>query len=122
MHTVIRRYKNASKLIAELERKPNEVEQLITTVPGFVAYHAVRDGDTLVTLTTCRDKDGTAETTRRAADWVRANLPADALVTPEITAGDTFLHFSAAESMATQARLNDTMGSRPAAEGANIRR
>jgi hypothetical protein len=53
---------------------------------------AVRTGSGGVAVTVCDDKAGADESSRRAADWVKANLssPVDP---PEITEGDTVLHF-----------------------------
>jgi hypothetical protein len=99
MHAVIRRYTAATPLIDAMQSRSAEVQQLISTVPGFVAYHAVRSGDTVVTISICRDADGTAETTRRAAGWVRDNLPAGAIAPPEITTGDTFIDFAAPQAL-----------------------
>jgi len=101
MHNTIRRWNGASALIAEIERRPQEVEDIISSTPGFVAYHAVKSGDTLISVTVCQDKAGTDETTRRAAEWVRKNVPADALtgLTPEITEGEEFLAFQAPQRL-----------------------
>jgi hypothetical protein len=51
----------------------------------------------LISVTICHDKAGTGESTRRATEWVKANLPPDALVglTPEVTDGDAFISFGA---------------------------
>ncbi len=95
MHAVIRRYANAAPLIEAMDRSPQEIERLMAAVPGFTAYHAVRSGDTLVTVSVCRDRAGTDETTRRAAEWVRDHVPAGAVGAPEVTDGDTFVSFAA---------------------------
>jgi hypothetical protein len=97
MHATIRRWNGASALINAMESRLPEVETLISSSPGFVSYHAVRSGDSLVTITVCQDKAGTDESTRMAAQWVRENLPADALVglTPEISDGEAFANFGA---------------------------
>lgn len=95
MYAVTRRYTGAATLIQALDRAPQDVERLMTAVPGFVAYHAIRAGDTLVTVSICQDRAGTDETTRRAAEWVRDNLPAGSVGAPEVTAGEAFLNFAA---------------------------
>ena len=107
MHTVIRRYTGAATLIEELDRKRQEVERLIATVPGFIAYHAVRVGDTLVTVSICRDRSGTDETTRRAAQWLRDSLPAGAVGAPETSDGEAFLNFVASEAVGGGGRGHD---------------
>ena len=74
MHAVIRRYQGSAIIDAVVSRR-GEVEALIRDVPGFVAYYAVRAGDGGATITVCQDQAGTAESTRRAAEWVRQNMP-----------------------------------------------
>ena len=103
MHATIRRWNGASTLIAEMERRTQEVENIISSTPGFVAYHAVKSGDTLISVTVCQDKAGTDETTRRAGEWVRENLPADAVagLKAEITGGDEFLSVHAPQRLGT---------------------
>jgi hypothetical protein len=96
MYAVVRRYAGASSLIDTITRRQDEVRQLISSVPGFVTYHGIRSGDQLVTVSVCRDRAGADETTRRAADWVRQQLPADQSLKPEVVGGDVFLDFSAA--------------------------
>jgi hypothetical protein len=103
MYTVIRRYTGAAPLIEEMGRKSQDVERLLGSVPGFVAYHAVRAGDTLVTVSVCRDRTGTDETTRRAAQWTRDNVPPGAVGAPEITEGEAFLDFAAPQTLDTGA-------------------
>ena len=98
MYAVIRRYTGAATLIDVLERSSQEIERLMSAVPGFVAYHAIRAGDTLVTVSVCQDRAGTDETTRRAAQWVRDNVPAGAVGAPEITAGEAILNFAASQT------------------------
>lgn len=91
MHAVIRRYSGASTLMEELDRKRDEVTAIISGVPGFVAYHAMRAGGDLITVTICQDQAGAAESTRRASGWVRKNLPALSLEPPEVVSGEVFL-------------------------------
>lgn len=95
MHAVIRRYTGATPLIAELDRRRTDVEGIMTTVPGFVSYHAIRSGDALMTVSVCQDQAGTTEMTKRAAEWVRANITADSLGAPEISEGEMFISIGA---------------------------
>ena len=91
MFAVTRSYTGASALIDAMAQRQSEVEGVITTVPGFVSYTAVRSGDSLTTITMCDDQAGVDETTRRAAQWVRENLP-DAKITPEaVRSGEVFI-------------------------------
>lgn len=93
MHGVIRRYSNASALADGLASNEQEVRELLTTVPGFHHYSAIRAGDTVVTVTVCDDAAGTAESSRRARNWVQQNLAGTNVGTPEITEGEVILDF-----------------------------
>ena len=94
MYAVVRTYsgQGASELFDLLEQREEDVKALITGVPGFVNYAALRSGDGGVTVTVCEDKAGTDESSRRAAEWVKENVSATADA-PAITEGDTVLQF-----------------------------
>jgi hypothetical protein len=91
MYAVVRRYSESKALSDALAARQQEVNDLISSVPGFVTYYAVRDGDYLVTVTVCQDKAGTDESTRRAAAWVKENLSDANIKAPELTEGDVFI-------------------------------
>ena len=95
MYAVVRTYsgQGASELFDLLGQREEDVKALISGVPGFVNYAALRRGDGGVTVTVCEDKAGTDESSRRAAEWVKENV--DGTVDPPaITEGDTLLQFS----------------------------
>ena len=95
MYAVVRRYTNASQLSDALVQHLDEIRTILSGVPGFKAYHALRTEDGgLVTMTVCEDQAGTQESSRRAAEWVRQNLTGAAMAAPEITEGEAFLQFS----------------------------
>jgi hypothetical protein len=93
MYVVARRYANASALADAMAKRSGEVEELIRGVPGFVAYYALRDGDAVTTVTVCQDRAGTQESTRRAGEWVRANLAGTSVGAPMVTEGESFIEF-----------------------------
>jgi len=95
MYAVVRTYsgQGASELFDLLGQREADVKELISGVPGFVTYAALRSGDGGVTVTVCQDKAGTDESSRRAADWVKENVGATA-DPPAITEGDTVLQFN----------------------------
>ena len=95
MYAVVRTYsgQGASELFDLLGQREEDVKALISGVPGFVNYAAVRNGDGGVTVTVCEDKAGTDESSRRAAEWVQENVSATANP-PAITEGNTVLQFS----------------------------
>jgi hypothetical protein len=45
-----------------------------------------------VTVTVCQDEEGTTESSRRAAEWVKEDLEVQ-VDPPEITQGSAFLQF-----------------------------
>jgi hypothetical protein len=95
MYAVVRTYsgQGASELFDLLGQREADVKELISGVPGFVTYAALRSGDGGVTVTVCQDKAGTDESSRRAAEWVKENVGATA-DPPAITEGNTVLQFS----------------------------
>ncbi|MCW3050634.1 MAG: hypothetical protein JWO74_4918 [Solirubrobacterales bacterium] len=95
MYAVVRTYsgQGAPELFDLLGQREEDVKALISGVPGFVSYAAVRTGDGGMTVTLCEDQAGTEESSRRAAEWVRENLSATANP-PTMTEGNTVLQFS----------------------------
>ena len=73
--------------------RTDEVRELISGVPGFVAYYAVRDGDKLMSITVCDDRAGTDESSKRAAAWVKENLPSTTMGAPNVGQGEVFINF-----------------------------
>ena len=95
MYVVVRAYsgQGASELFDLLGQREEDVKSLIGGVPGFVSYTAFRSGDGGITVTVCQDKTGTDESSRRAAEWVKANVSMTANP-PVITEGSTVLQFN----------------------------
>lgn len=96
MYAVVRSYsgQGAADVFDTIEQLAEEVETLISGVPGFVSYAALRSADGGVTVTVCEDKAGTDESSRRAAAFLTEKLSGPAAA-PTITEGATALHFSA---------------------------
>jgi hypothetical protein len=94
MHVVQRWYSGATALADLLAQRSQEVEQLLSDIPGFRAYYAVRSGNDLTTITVCDDQTGTQESTRRAGEWVRQNLIGDSAVAPMVNEGEAIIHFT----------------------------
>lgn len=94
MYVVVRSYtgQGASDLFDALAEREQDVKELIGGVPGFNRYAAVRSGNGGVTITICDDKDGTDESSRRAAGWVKENVNVT-VDPPAITEGAAVLDF-----------------------------
>jgi len=93
MHITMRYYTAASALGDAMAANTDAIRQLITTVPGFVSYYAIRNGDVVTSVTVCQDKAGTDESTKRAAAWVKENVKGG-VSAPSINEGDTFVQFN----------------------------
>lgn len=94
MYVVVRRYSGASALVDAMIARKDEVTALLTGVPGFKAYYAVRSGEGgVTTITVCDDKAGTDESTRRAGAWVRENMAGASIGAPEVSEGEAYINF-----------------------------
>ena len=94
MHVAIRSYsqRGGPELFDALAKRDKDVQALISTVPGFISYEAFRNDSGGQTVTVCRDKAGTDESSRRAAEWVKENIGVT-VDPPTVTEGSTVLHF-----------------------------
>jgi hypothetical protein len=95
MYATIRRYTPKAgtvdkKAFSDLKQRIEDgFVPLIQDVRGFHSYYAVNVGDKqLVTIGVFEDKTGAAESTRRAAEFVKKDPLKDALGSPEILEGD----------------------------------
>lgn len=94
MYAVVRRYASGAALADAMVKAQPEITELLSSIPGFTAYYALRtDEGVVATITVCDDKAGVDESINRAATWVRANLAGAAVSAPEITEGETYLSF-----------------------------
>jgi hypothetical protein len=89
MYAVVRRYDGVTDP-AEAERQVQEgFVPLLREMPGFVAYYWANAGDGVMFSTSVfQDQAGEEESTKRAEDFVRANLASLLPNPPQITAGE----------------------------------
>lgn len=93
MYMVIRNYQSAPTLADVLTKRSKDIESEMSTVPGFMAYYLMKTADGATTVTVCEDQTGCEESTRRAAAWLRTNLPALKIPAPQVTAGAVAFEF-----------------------------
>ncbi|HWB43722.1 MAG TPA: hypothetical protein VG500_20845 [Gemmatimonadales bacterium] len=105
MHATIRRYpaKSGSFDPQALKGLKQRVEAgfipRIQDVRGFHGYFMMDVGNKeLVTISLFEDRDGTTESTRRAAEFVRTDPMKDQLGAPEVIEGELLLAKEAALS------------------------
>jgi quinol monooxygenase YgiN len=93
MYATVRRYEGVTDP-SEAARRVNEgFVQLISQVPGFLAYYWVdAGGSVMVSTSIFEDQAGAEESNRRAADYVRQNMAPLLPNPPQITAGEVVAH------------------------------
>lgn len=99
MHSIIRTYSGHLGLAEELKKHSQAIEMEIGTVPGFIAYTVIHTADGAVTVTMCENAKGCEESSRRAAEWLRRNLPALMISAPTVASGKVAFHFSKAPAL-----------------------
>ena len=93
MYATIRTYTGAPELADELAARAGDVEELISTVPGFQAYYLVRTDGGCTTISIFDSASGADESSRRAAEYLREHAGEFTASTPVITTGDVLVGF-----------------------------
>ena len=93
MYATIRRYEHNEALADRLAKRSDDIQALISGVPGFRAYYLVRSTDGTASITVCDDQTGAEESNRIAAGWLRENMPDAVSRAPEVTAGEVVVDF-----------------------------
>ncbi len=93
MYAVIRRYEADVALSGEIVRRVREgFLPIVRRGQGFVAYHVVDAGDGVIaSITIFEDHAEANESSRAAAEWVKANLAQLVEGPPEIISGEVVL-------------------------------
>ncbi len=94
MFAVIRHYTASPKLADELATRRKDVESLIQAVPGFAAYYMLKTADGACSITVCESRDGCTESSKRAAEYLKSNIPNLTVNPPQIIEGDVAIAFS----------------------------
>jgi hypothetical protein len=88
MHASIRRYR-VRDIDAVVERVESSFVDQVKEIDGFVGYYVIDGGDgTAASVTVGETAEAVAESTKRAADWVRENVAELVEGAPEVTAGE----------------------------------
>lgn len=93
MHTVIRTYTGTPGAAGQLKSRGRDIESLIKTAPGFIAYYLLDTPEGMTSVTVCEDVAGCEESNRMAAKWLRENMPQLAPKPPQIIHGELALRF-----------------------------
>ena len=94
MHAVVRTYSGpgAKELFNLLEKEKPDVERLIRDVKGFVSYSLIRTAAGGMSVTVCKSKAGTDESSKVARNWIAENAPKTKAAAPAISEGKVILH------------------------------
>ncbi len=93
MYASVRRYEIHPASLDELKSRVEEgFVPIVSSVPGFVAYYVISEGDgTVFSINIFEDKAGADESTRRAADWVEENLVSLLPSAPDVASGEVIV-------------------------------
>ena len=96
MHAVVRNYSGAGakELFDLLDERKGEVESLIRSVTGFVAYSLIRTGEGGISVTVCQDKAGTDESLQVARTWIQENAADLDTAAPSVSEGSVIVQLS----------------------------
>ena len=91
MYATVRRYTANPGLADKFASRSKEIEDVMRSISGFIAYYMLRTPDGAVTVTVCEDQTGAENTNRTAADWIKQNMPTVVSKPPEIYAGEVVM-------------------------------
>ncbi|HLY87258.1 MAG TPA: hypothetical protein VKO84_12235 [Gaiellaceae bacterium] len=91
MYATVRTYSDSPDMADALVSREADVKDLIGGIDGFHAYYVIRTDGGAVTVSVFDDEAGASESTRVAADWIRANLPEIAGGTPQVSGGEVVI-------------------------------
>ncbi len=93
MYASVRRYEMDPASLDELKSRVEEgFIPIVSSVPGFVAYYVISEGDgTVFSINVFEDKAGADESALRAADWVEENIASLVSRTPDVAFGEVIV-------------------------------
>ena len=96
MHAVIRSYSGAGakELFDLLDERKGEIENLIRSVTGLVAYSLIRTDEGGVSVTVCQDKAGTDQSVQIARDWIQEHAAGLNTSPPDVSEGSVIVNVS----------------------------
>ena len=91
-YVVVRNYKDSGTLTDELVKRSDEVQSVISAVPGFVSYHFARSDNGGFSISVFEDRAGAEQSVVAAREWLQQTLPGMA-GPPEVVAGEAVISF-----------------------------
>ena len=91
MYASTRYYQGNAAVARQLAGRKDEVESIISTIPGFVAYYLIESGDDMISVSVFDDESGAQASNQAAAGWLAENMPNAGVNPPRIAAGEVLL-------------------------------
>ena len=93
MHVAIRLYDGVKSPDEAAAKVRNEFLPIISQIPGFQEYYAVKTGDgTMASISVFKDKPGADESVQAATKWVQKNMSRFLPNPPKMIGGETVAH------------------------------
>jgi len=93
MHVAIRLYDGVSFPDEAAAKVRTEFMPIISKIPGFQEYYAVKCGkDKVASVSVFKSKPGSDEATKAASTWVHKNMSSYLPNRPQSIDGDAFAH------------------------------
>ena len=104
MHVSIRKYKTKPGAADEVAKRAREgYVPIVSKDKGFKAYYIVHLGhDSVSSISIFDTREEADESTKQAADWVKANIASLVEGAPEITSGEATVHHGDSASQGTK--------------------
>jgi hypothetical protein len=87
MHVVVRKYTASPEYVDEARSTLDRLEEMMRSLPGFVAYYFVETDDGITTVTVTEDETGTGKSMGMAEDWIKLETPNNSPGAPAVTQG-----------------------------------
>ncbi len=93
MYASVRRYEIDPASLDELKGLVEEgFVPIVSSVPGFVAYYVISEGDgTVFSINIFENESGAEESTHMAADWVEENFATLVPSGPDVAFGEVIV-------------------------------
>lgn len=95
MYVAIRLYDGVKFPDEAAAKVRDEFLPVISNIPGFQEYYAVKTGDgTVASVSVFKDKPGADESVQAATKWVQKNMSQFLPNPPQVISGETIAHTS----------------------------
>jgi hypothetical protein len=93
MYATVRRYDGVTDVREAIRRVNEGFIQIVSEIPGFVAYYWVdAGGGVMISTSVFQDRASAEQSNARASDYVREKMASVLPNPPQITAGEVVAH------------------------------